>query len=101
MFIICIFFIKEIYTNKLHCPHILLVKYICSGTCKILQANTTSWKTDALLTLVPGGQYYIQMAALNGAGLTAVHNTNGVTVDPTPPMVYFNLVATSIMWVNI
>ena len=75
----------------------MYAKCLCSGTYKILQPNLTAWKTDTLLTLVPGGQYYIQLSSLNGAGLTAVQNTNGVTVDPTPPMVYFYLATISNM----
>ena len=29
----------------------------------------------------------IRVAAVNGAGLTAVHETDGLLVDPTPPKV--------------
>ncbi|CAH1794764.1 unnamed protein product [Owenia fusiformis] len=37
------------------------------------------------LNLETGGHYNVRVAAVNRAGLTTVHDTDGVTVDDTPP----------------
>ena len=54
---------------------------------KIIPGNATTWTTDESLTLKIGARYKMQVSAVNGAGLTATHYTNGVMVDPTPPQV--------------
>ena len=51
-----------------------------------LSAEETRW-TSPHLYLEKGGFYWVEVAAVNGAGLTAVHRTDGVIVDPTPPHV--------------
>ena len=42
---------------------------------------------DETLNLKIGARYKIRISAVNGAGLTAVHYTDGLLVDPTPPEV--------------
>ena len=42
---------------------------------------------DETLNLKIGARYKIRLSAVNGAGLTAVHYTDGLLVDPTPPEV--------------
>ena len=59
--------------------------YLISGELTLPESQTT-WVYDAL-TLRKGSHYSIQLTAVNGAGLAAVHHTTGVTVDPTPPLV--------------
>ena len=59
----------------------------CSSSHKDLDPSITTWRTDEPLTLIPGGFYFIRIAVVNGAGLTAVHDTDGVIVDPSPPVV--------------
>ena len=61
--------------------------YIFSSTHKELDSSLKTFATDEPLTLTPGGFYFVRVAALNGAGLTAVHDTDGVIVDPSPPVV--------------
>lgn len=39
------------------------------------------------LNLGTGHKYFLRVAAMNGAGLVATHETNGVIVDNTPPVV--------------
>ncbi|CAH1802777.1 unnamed protein product [Owenia fusiformis] len=41
------------------------------------------------LKLEPGAIYDIRVSAVNNAGLTTVHNTDGVNVDPTPPTMQY------------
>ncbi|CAH1802680.1 unnamed protein product [Owenia fusiformis] len=41
------------------------------------------------LNLKPGALYNIRVSAVNNAGLTTVHNTDGVKIDPTPPRMQY------------
>ena len=34
-----------------------------------------------------GGKYYVEVTAINGAGLANPHTSHGVIVDTTPPVV--------------
>ena len=68
-------------------PNNIFVSYIYSAAHKELDSSLTTFTTDELLSLTPGGFYYVRVVALNGAGLTAVYETDGVIVDPTPPSV--------------
>lgn len=45
------------------------------------------WTNAEPLPLKVGAYYNIRVSAINGAGLTGVHDTSGVIVDPTPPEV--------------
>ncbi|KAK2165039.1 hypothetical protein NP493_1368g00012 [Ridgeia piscesae] len=63
--------------------------YPISTHWKIVPGNATTWTTDEALTLKIGALYKTQVSAVNGAGLTAAHYTNGVLVDPTPPQMIF------------
>ncbi|KAL8609977.1 hypothetical protein ACOMHN_029470 [Nucella lapillus] len=38
------------------------------------------------LSLTPGLRYYLRVGAVNGAGSVATYDTDGVLVDPTPPV---------------
>ena len=55
---------------------------------KTLPGSATKWATDEALDLKIGALCKIRVSAVNGAGLTAVHYTDGLLVDPTPPEVY-------------
>ena len=52
-----------------------------------MSGGATTWTTDETLTLTIGARYKMKVSAVNGAGLTTVHYTDGVLVDPTPPSV--------------
>ena len=52
-----------------------------------MPASATTWMTDEALSLKIGAHYKMRMTAVNGAGLAAVHYSNGLLVDPTPPKV--------------
>ena len=66
----------------------ILVCY--SGTHRDLPASMKTFTTEEPLSLRPGGLYYVRVAAVNRAGLTAVHETDGVIVDNSPPVVSSN-----------
>ena len=53
-----------------------------------MPASATSWTTDVPVSLKVGARYRMRVTAVNGAGLAAVHYTNGLLVDPTPPKVW-------------
>ncbi|XP_033105583.1 uncharacterized protein LOC117107873 isoform X2 [Anneissia japonica] len=44
--------------------------------------------TEAGLTLKEGGLYNTRIAGVNNAGLTSPHETNGVIIDPSPPLIF-------------
>ena len=52
-------------------------------------SDVTATKISAFLShpIKNGGRYYVTVKATNGAGLTSVVASNGVTVDYTPPRV--------------
>ncbi|XP_035668230.1 uncharacterized protein LOC118410564 [Branchiostoma floridae] len=41
--------------------------------------------SPSVLTLVNGGHYLVRVSAVNGAGASTVHETDGVIVDTSPP----------------
>ncbi|XP_070572594.1 uncharacterized protein [Ptychodera flava] len=49
-------------------------------------SGTSVWMSEDNLSLQIGGHYSIRVSAVNGAGLTTVHDTDGVIIDPTPPV---------------
>ncbi|XP_078585863.1 uncharacterized protein LOC144867674 [Branchiostoma floridae x Branchiostoma japonicum] len=51
----------------------------------IVEGSAAGWTNSEPLNLVPGARYSVRVAAVNGAGLTTTHDTDGVIVDPTPP----------------
>nr|XP_006817933.1 PREDICTED: uncharacterized protein LOC100377080 [Saccoglossus kowalevskii] len=50
-----------------------------------ISPDQNDWTSDNPLTLLTGRHYSIRVTAVNGAGLSTVHDTDGVIVDPTPP----------------
>ncbi|XP_066298079.1 uncharacterized protein [Branchiostoma lanceolatum] len=50
-----------------------------------VEGSAAGWTSSAPLTLVPGARYSVRVSAVNGAGLTTTHDTDGVIIDPTPP----------------
>ncbi|XP_077992165.1 uncharacterized protein LOC144446291 [Glandiceps talaboti] len=48
--------------------------------------TATTWTSVDTLSLRIGGHYSVRVSAVNGAGLSTVHDTDGVVLDPTPPM---------------
>ncbi|XP_070573951.1 uncharacterized protein [Ptychodera flava] len=51
-----------------------------------LHKTSTIWTSTEELSLKTGGHYEVRVSAVNGAGLTNVQDTNGVIVDPSPPV---------------
>ncbi|XP_070574642.1 uncharacterized protein [Ptychodera flava] len=51
-----------------------------------LGKTSTIWTSTEELSLKTGGHYEVRVSAVNGAGLTNVQDTNGVIVDPSPPV---------------
>ncbi|XP_019624877.1 PREDICTED: uncharacterized protein LOC109470382 isoform X2 [Branchiostoma belcheri] len=51
----------------------------------IVEGSAAGWTNSDPLSLVPGARYSVRVSAVNGAGLTTTHDTDGVIVDPTPP----------------
>ncbi|XP_070573688.1 uncharacterized protein [Ptychodera flava] len=49
-------------------------------------SSTSVWMSEDNLSLKIGGHYSIRVSAVNGAGLTTVHDTDGVIIDPSPPV---------------
>lgn len=41
---------------------------------------------DLFERLIPGATYSVKVTAINHAQLSKVHESNGVTIDPTPPI---------------
>lgn len=41
---------------------------------------------DLIERLIPGATYSVKVTAINNAHLSKVHESNGVTIDPTPPI---------------
>ncbi|XP_078658230.1 uncharacterized protein LOC144903713 [Branchiostoma floridae x Branchiostoma belcheri] len=50
-----------------------------------VDGSADGWTNSDPLSLVPGARYSVRVSAVNGAGLTTTHDTDGVNVDPTPP----------------
>ncbi|KAI8482777.1 hypothetical protein Bbelb_394390 [Branchiostoma belcheri] len=50
-----------------------------------IDGGLNTWTSPAHLNLVDGGQYFVRVAAVNGAGAATVHETDGVIVDTSPP----------------
>ncbi|XP_078658229.1 uncharacterized protein LOC144903712 [Branchiostoma floridae x Branchiostoma belcheri] len=50
-----------------------------------VDGSADGWTNSDPLSLVPGARYSVRVSAVNGAGLTTTHDTDGVIVDPTPP----------------
>ena len=51
---------------------------------EVIPGNETSWSVDGL-ELNSGSRYVTALTIVNGAGLEAMYETDGVTVDFTPP----------------
>ncbi|XP_078575736.1 uncharacterized protein LOC144861641 [Branchiostoma floridae x Branchiostoma japonicum] len=51
----------------------------------IVEGAAVGWTNSEALNLVPGVRYSVRVSAVNRAGLTTTHDTDGVIVDPTPP----------------
>ncbi|XP_078573994.1 uncharacterized protein LOC144860567 isoform X3 [Branchiostoma floridae x Branchiostoma japonicum] len=51
----------------------------------IVEGSAAGWTNSEPLNLVPGARYSVRVSAVNRAGLTTTHDTDGVIVDPTPP----------------
>ncbi|XP_077996024.1 uncharacterized protein LOC144449371 [Glandiceps talaboti] len=51
-----------------------------------LAGTLFTWTSPVSLSLETGGHYSVRIAATNGAGLTNVQDTDGVIVDPSPPI---------------
>ena len=53
---------------------------------EVLQdSNVSGWQQNGL-DLVNGARYLVSLTVVNGAGLSATSETDGVTVDITPPV---------------
>ncbi|XP_066299087.1 uncharacterized protein [Branchiostoma lanceolatum] len=50
-----------------------------------VEGSAAGWTNSEPLTLVPGARYSVRVSAVNEAGLTTTHDTDGVIIDPTPP----------------
>ncbi|XP_035697583.1 uncharacterized protein LOC118430698 [Branchiostoma floridae] len=50
-----------------------------------LNGKETFWTSPASLNLLDGSLYSVRVSAVNGAGATTVHETNGVIIDTSPP----------------
>ncbi|XP_033121447.1 uncharacterized protein LOC117120538 [Anneissia japonica] len=50
--------------------------------------QSEDFHTEIGLTLKEGGFYNTRIAGVNNAGLTAPHETNGVVIDPSPPLIF-------------
>lgn len=48
--------------------------------------NVTEYTKEGL-NLIAGHNYFVRVAAVNKAGLVATHESDGVIVDDTPPVV--------------
>ncbi|CAH1249045.1 SELE [Branchiostoma lanceolatum] len=54
-----------------------------------LDGAAQNWTSTQAITLNIGALYTIRVHAINAAGLTAVHETDGVLIDPTPPRLLY------------
>ena len=59
-----------------------------------ISTSQSVWSVSDDLTLDAGAKYVASIAFENGAGIRVVYETNGVIVDPTPPIVQTVSVAT-------
>ena len=59
-----------------------------------LSPMQSSWTIRNGLTLNVGARYIASLAFTNGAGLRAVYESNGIVVDPTPPIIQRVFVST-------
>ena len=50
-----------------------------------LPGQVNGWTSKNNLNLVAGSHYSIRVTTVNGARLSSVHDTTGVTIDPTAP----------------
>ncbi|XP_066289761.1 uncharacterized protein [Branchiostoma lanceolatum] len=50
-----------------------------------LSGRQTSWTSPTQHDLLNGALYFVRVSAVNGAGATTVHETNGLVVDTSPP----------------
>ncbi|KAI0241220.1 hypothetical protein LSAT2_032838 [Lamellibrachia satsuma] len=78
----------KISAYELHQGKMTMI-YPTGSRWKIVPASATAWTTDEALNLKIGAHYRMRVTAVNGAGLAAVHYTNGLLVDPTPPKMSF------------
>ncbi|XP_078616233.1 uncharacterized protein LOC144884654 [Branchiostoma floridae x Branchiostoma japonicum] len=61
-----------------------------------IDGRENTWASPPHLSLIDGAQYIVRVAAVNGAGATTVHETNGVIVDTSPPeMLHVNIGVTA------
>ncbi|CAH1259269.1 FAT1 [Branchiostoma lanceolatum] len=58
--------------------------YLGDSKNQIIPGSMVNW-TSPQLSLRPGRHYSIRVTAVNRAGLSSVHDTDGVIVDTTPP----------------
>ncbi|KAI8485273.1 hypothetical protein Bbelb_370200 [Branchiostoma belcheri] len=61
------------------------VKLLYPNDWVIVEGSAAEWTNSDPLSLEPGARYSVRVSAVNGAGLTTTHDTDGVIVDPTPP----------------
>ncbi|KAI8514390.1 hypothetical protein Bbelb_087140 [Branchiostoma belcheri] len=59
------------------------------GESVTLDGAVQNWTSTEPLSLNIGALYTVKVHAINAAGLTAVHETDGVLIDPTPPEILF------------
>ncbi|XP_078621329.1 uncharacterized protein LOC144887805 [Branchiostoma floridae x Branchiostoma japonicum] len=59
------------------------------GNSVTLGGAAQNWTSTEPLVLNIGAVYTVRVHAINAAGLTAVHETDGVIIDPTPPEILF------------
>ncbi|XP_019614832.1 PREDICTED: uncharacterized protein LOC109462715, partial [Branchiostoma belcheri] len=59
------------------------------GESVTLDGAAQNWTSTEALSLNIGALYTVKVHAINAAGLTAVHETDGVLIDPTPPEILF------------
>ncbi|XP_078660674.1 uncharacterized protein LOC144905141 [Branchiostoma floridae x Branchiostoma belcheri] len=59
------------------------------GESVTLDGEAKNWTSTEALSLNIGALYTVKVRAINAAGLTAVHETDGVLIDPTPPEILF------------
>ena len=79
---------REALSAKIHQRDIsnVIMLFIFRGEKVIVSREQTTWTYEDF-TLKNGALYTIQVSAVNVAGLTAAHETTGVIVDTTKPVV--------------